>query len=384
MSLFIQNDINQRNASRTVKVVAVALFFFNLLVITSELELSNGQDARLMYLTLHHFSFKLINAVFIMLLAAHPAALGHRLGISHSAYVDLSYVIITAVCAVGTAVTISVYGRINLAVVILHGLLGGMVFVPLRRLCIILGFGSLLYCLSSFYFIAIGDIHASIDFLRYFIVIGFALVLEVLLDNENQRYFEMRERVLKQNIKLQHKEEQLQILNARLEQQMLTDSLTGLSNRRAFDERYHQEWRRAQRSGSSLALLMIDVDHFKQLNDTQGHLKGDEALVSLGMMFRHQVKRSSDMAARIGGEEFAVLLPETNLDEAKLVGERIKAAVAMLAFKHKSSTGQFLTLSIGCHAVKVDKDTDKKILLNTADKAMYQAKNSGRNKVLAI
>jgi diguanylate cyclase (GGDEF)-like protein len=158
-----------------------------------------------------------------------------------------------------------------------------------------------------------------------------------------------------------------------------TDGLTGLCNRRRFDELLESEWRRAQRSKSSIALLMIDVDHFKYYNDEHGHLTGDAVLAAIARCIAGSTRRAGDVAARFGGEEFAVLLPATSLQDAADLAERIRGAV----FALPASTKGILTtptVSVGVAAAFPRPGTQPADMVEAADKALYQAKASGRNR----
>ena len=170
--------------------------------------------------------------------------------------------------------------------------------------------------------------------------------------------------------------------NIRLETQAQTDSLTRLANRRCFDARMDQEWRRACRDGSELSLLLIDIDHFKEFNDRYGHPAGDACLRRVARAIRDQVWRAADLAARYGGEEFAVLLPSTNLDGALAVAEWIRCSVHALGLAHSASVTGTLTVSVGVAALEAaHRGLDVHHLLDEADRALYRAKALGRDRV---
>lgn len=158
----------------------------------------------------------------------------------------------------------------------------------------------------------------------------------------------------------------------------LTDALTGLANRRAFDTRLAQEHARALRHGKGLALLLVDVDLFKAYNDFYGHPMGDLALKKIANVLQQSVRQTPDFAARIGGEEFALLLPETDLAGAQHTAERIHANLRAMGIAHAaSSVGTCMTLSLG---IAIVKDETAESLVKRADLALYQAKESGRNR----
>lgn len=166
---------------------------------------------------------------------------------------------------------------------------------------------------------------------------------------------------------------QVSALNA----QSLTDGLTGLANRRAFDVKLAQEHARELRHGKSLALLIIDVDRFKEYNDHYGHPMGDLALKKIAEVLAHSIRHTPDMAARIGGEEFAVLLPESDLEGAKQTAQRIHASMKASGIPHAaSSVAHCVTLSIGLAVVE---NETAEAFIRRADMALYQAKESGRN-----
>ena len=160
------------------------------------------------------------------------------------------------------------------------------------------------------------------------------------------------------------------------EENALTDELTKLPNRRYMAQRFLQEMQRARRSKKGLAFVMIDIDHFKLINDTYGHLHGDQVLAELSKILVAG-KRESDVAARYGGEEFALILHETNAEGAQILAERIRASVEEATFPG----GLKLTISIGIAAT--DDEAQFTSLMERADEALYQAKEGGRNRVVA-
>lgn len=163
-----------------------------------------------------------------------------------------------------------------------------------------------------------------------------------------------------------------------------TDGLTGLANRRAFDEQLADEWARARRDGTQLSLLLIDVDHFKKFNDHYGHLAGDACLRALGRILSAQARRPADLAARYGGEEFAVLLPNTGPDGCAEVGEGIRQALQELAMLHgQNPPSRLVTASLGgASAVPSETTMDCSTLVAAADRALYAAKDGGRDQLV--
>lgn len=162
----------------------------------------------------------------------------------------------------------------------------------------------------------------------------------------------------------------------------LIDGLTGVANRRCFDQTLEAEWRRCQRSDASLALLMVDVDHFKLYNDHYGHQAGDVCLQTIASTLQQSFHRSHDLTARYGGEEFACLLPETDLHGAKAKAENIRNAVEKLQLPHATSlVSKFVTLSIGVAAFIPHDAITAQDLIVDADRSLYMAKDAGRNRV---
>ena len=170
---------------------------------------------------------------------------------------------------------------------------------------------------------------------------------------------------------------QLHARRAELEITSSTDPLTGLANRLVFFRRLDEEVSRAKRHGHALCLMMVDADHFKAINDTHGHLVGDEVLRRLGAALRDTV-RIDDVAARYGGEEFAILLPHTTLEEATRVADRLLGAVRAIVFDGAMS-GMTLTVSASVVCLGVEETADA--LLARADAALYEAKHEGRDRV---
>ncbi len=176
-------------------------------------------------------------------------------------------------------------------------------------------------------------------------------------------------------------EEALGQVNAELSELASTDALTGLPNRRRFDATLQKEWYRALRDGAPLGLLMIDIDHFKALNDLYGHQIGDHVLARVASVIADNVRRAGDMAARFGGEEFAVVLPGTAVSGALEIAEVIRRAVASTDFSSHVAGGYAVTVSIGAAACVAMAGAGVTGLVHSADAALYQAKRNGRNRV---
>lgn len=177
----------------------------------------------------------------------------------------------------------------------------------------------------------------------------------------------------------------LKRLSDELRRRAAMDALTGLDNRGSFDQRLHLEWSRAARQGSSLSLVLVDVDHFKKFNDRYGHPAGDACLRAVADALGLQAHRAADLAARLGGEEFALLLPDTDAAGARVAAERVRAAVAQLAIPHAASdTCAHLSVSVGvatCQPQPPVQPSCALQLVEQADKALYRAKSEGRNSV---
>lgn len=160
-----------------------------------------------------------------------------------------------------------------------------------------------------------------------------------------------------------------------------TDPLTQLANRRAFQMELDQEWRRALRAETSLSVIMLDADLFKSYNDRYGHAEGDRVLQAIAECLNESIRRPGDLAARIGGEEFVALLPETEVAGARVIAERLRAAVLVRAIPHADAPSGVVTVSIGVAAVRPNPQTVSSALINAADLALYAAKRAGRNRV---
>jgi len=162
------------------------------------------------------------------------------------------------------------------------------------------------------------------------------------------------------------------------------DGLTGLSNRRAFDQMLMSEWARAQRTQKPMALLFVDVDHFKLFNDRHGHQSGDECLRAVATVVSGHAARPLDLASRYGGEEFALILPEMDCDAACAIADEIRTAVMALRIAHGAvGAGDHVTLSVGVAShIPGEADGSPDRLLGAADQALYAAKRLGRNRVI--
>lgn len=178
--------------------------------------------------------------------------------------------------------------------------------------------------------------------------------------------------------------EELALVNKELKKLATIDGLTGLLNRRAFNEIYEQEFYRSSRARTPLSILMIDVDYFKRYNDTYGHQKGDLCLKKVTSQIKNSIWRKSDSVARYGGEEFIVILFKTSRKEARNIAERIRTSVESLSLVHEKSNYRKVTISIGLASFDFKESSTVVDLLKFADDALYKAKENGRNRVEEI
>jgi two-component system chemotaxis family response regulator WspR len=182
---------------------------------------------------------------------------------------------------------------------------------------------------------------------------------------------------------LRESQRQLQDTNLQLEKLSNLDGLTGLSNRRYLDRHVEMEWNRAMRAQQSLAIFMIDVDNFKSYNDSHGHLAGDAILKSVAETIQRHCQRSTDCAARFGGEEFVVMLAEATVAESQRFGENLCRAIQDECLPHgASAVSPYLTVSIGGAVAVPDRDESSSLLIEAADQALYKAKRAGKNQVV--
>jgi len=183
--------------------------------------------------------------------------------------------------------------------------------------------------------------------------------------------------------KVAQRTEELRQANDELARLSRQDSLTGLANRRCFDPTLREEWLRARRSGEPLTLVMCDIDYFKPFNDRYGHARGDEVLVKVARVLQSQLRRASDLAARYGGEEYALILPNTCAEDAQLVLAQVRADLAALAIVHEASLFGRITMSFGiaCYAPGAEFASPEELLV-AADQALYRAKAAGRDGIV--
>ena len=169
--------------------------------------------------------------------------------------------------------------------------------------------------------------------------------------------------------------------NKLLEQQNTRDALTGVRNRAFFDQKLSAEIKRSRRERSTLALLMIDIDHFKAFNDNHGHLVGDLVIKEVARCLQQELKRSTDHLCRYGGEEFAIILPNTDKDGATALAEQVRFCLENQRIQYEELELS-ISVSIGCYAAVAEMNSVSADYIQAADTALYQAKNEGRNKVV--
>ncbi|MBV2130925.1 GGDEF domain-containing protein [Arsukibacterium indicum] len=195
-----------------------------------------------------------------------------------------------------------------------------------------------------------------------------------------RRYTEQMEASMQSyNLELQIALDELAEKNRLLEQQNMLDALSGIYNRTCFDKRLTNELKRSRREKTTLGLVFIDIDHFKKINDTHGHLAGDAAIQQIAGILAKSLKRSSDAAFRYGGEEFALLLPGTELTGCIELAEHVRQTISNTPIQI-GTLSLPVTLSAGCYAAVADANTSSNDYIAAADSALYQAKHQGRNR----
>ncbi len=192
-----------------------------------------------------------------------------------------------------------------------------------------------------------------------------------------QRILQMRHSLLVMTRKLDAANQELRRLTS-------LDGLTGIANRRHFDDMLDREWRRSMRQGAEFSVIMCDVDHFKAFNDTLGHQAGDDCLKAIASALPRAMDRGGELVAHYGGEEFVIILPETSINGAHVVAERMRSAIEALEILNPSAPGGRVTASFGIASGIAMPETEPAALIKAADKALYRAKHEGRNRIATI
>jgi diguanylate cyclase (GGDEF)-like protein len=218
--------------------------------------------------------------------------------------------------------------------------------------------------------------------------IALGLLVVVALPFARNRALRNRARILEEQVAektsaLTHTVEQLRIANDKLEELSFDDPLTGIPNRRRFDQALDTEWKRTRRAGKPLGFILLDLDHFKSLNDTKGHQVGDEALKQIAGYLERSLRRTGDLVARYGGEEFTVILPNTAIEGAVHFADQLRAGIERLAIPNDGSPFRYVTASFGVASMHAHDDVEPRVLIAAADHALYRAKGDGRNCVRA-
>ncbi len=209
------------------------------------------------------------------------------------------------------------------------------------------------------------------------------IILSIIIVSVLAILFYVFRSIQKDQTQLEITAKKLKIANKKLENASYTDSLTGLHNRRYFNFIYERELKRAKRSNSYITFMMLDIDYFKQYNDTYGHVEGDFALKSVAKVLKDTLKRPSDYVFRLGGEEFGVLLSDTDESSSAKLAREICDAVRGRELKHENSkAGEFVTISIGVVCCVADEALDDEVLISRADEMLYEAKESGRDRYI--
>jgi len=216
----------------------------------------------------------------------------------------------------------------------------------------------------------------------WFLLIGSVLILFTISLIIYRRTYSLKKQKEELELLVAKRTIELEAANAQLETLVRNDALTGVTNRRGFDEKFEEEWRRAARYGAFISILMIDVDYFKKYNDNLGHQEGDKALKMIAAALAKLFQRAGEIVARYGGEEFVILMPGVSHGETAEAAERARFQIEDIKLPHPSSdVSDVVTVSIG-YAVGFPAEMESaKDLITRADKALYNAKLNGRNRI---
>lgn len=178
-------------------------------------------------------------------------------------------------------------------------------------------------------------------------------------------------------------EQELQELRKQLEEYSYQDGLTGIANRRLFDELLQREWLSAVREQTEFSMLLLDIDYFKAYNDDYGHIQGDAVLQQVAQVIKRTLTRPRDVVARFGGEEFAIILPDTSAKVASDIAQRIMHNIQKANIAHRTSPiAPYITVSVGVKTSKINEFDDRIAFLRSVDEALYRSKNQGRNSIV--
>lgn len=266
---------------------------------------------------------------------------------------------------------------------------GNFVIYHLMMAIVLMAFGLrfvlaifiMVLCSAGMLTLAVAELnHVSVNYIKfsnYYVLYSCVVVALTAIGEWHERLAFLQE------LLLDHHTQELNTLNKELERIAHEDALTGIANRRSFDELSHKEWDRALRDKHPMSLLMIDVDYFKKFNDHYGHSAGDDCLHLVGQTLQKSVLRSSDIVARYGGEEFVILLPNTKAAGGIEVATRIIEAVDALKISHQqSNTSAYVSISVGVSTVIASSQLNFASLMTQADEALYQAKEQGRHQYI--
>jgi diguanylate cyclase (GGDEF)-like protein len=225
-------------------------------------------------------------------------------------------------------------------------------------------------------------LHQTVWFRALALILGASLVVFAI----RRRTVRLRRRQAKLERLVAERTEELRRANERLSELSFSDSLSGIANRRRFDEVLETEWKRGIRFGHPLSLVMADIDFFKRYNDALGHQAGDRCIVEVAGVLQAMARRAGDLVARYGGEEFMLLLPATGAAEAAIVAETARSRIEALGIPHPDGASSFVTASFGVATFVPgtsvpDAPGDPAPLVSAADSALYRAKSAGRNRV---
>ena len=231
---------------------------------------------------------------------------------------------------------------------------------------------------SSLYITVSRDLNALYVNIRTEIYIVVALMIILILSSIIGLYLLQRKRYFSRIKEIEQEEEKRKIL----ETYAYIDSMTQIANRRYFDQFLDKEWRYCQRNKKNLCIVLIDIDNFKLYNDRYGHQAGDECLKKVARVLDDNLNRSHDFIARYGGEEFICILPNTNIEDAKVICEKLRVEIENLKIPHEDSkTSNVVTISIGISCTIPNENIEMNDLIRKADNALYLSKKAGRNKL---